>query len=197
MPENVERHTISNFYGEDIADTAHRVNASFRACHDAQNIIITFYVRELYPKAELTEDNAEVYKESCVEFFIQVHPERKGYYNFEFNCIGTCLVQFGEKGSDRTYIDPGRIASVRRYPSLGRSPVHEQQGDIEWKLTAVIPVDFFYETPFNNLSGSISKANFFKCGDELTYPHWASWSKIESKEINFHQPSFFGEIRFE
>jgi hypothetical protein len=40
------------------------------------------------------------------------------------------------------------------------------------------------------------KANFYKCGDELSQPHYLSWNNIKSGKPNFHLPEFFGEINF-
>jgi hypothetical protein len=47
-----------------------------------------------------------------------------------------------------------------------------------------------------SLSGRGFAANFFKCADHSSHPHWASWSPI-GEELNFHQPQTFGLLRFE
>jgi cellulose/xylan binding protein with CBM9 domain len=44
--------------------------------------------------------------------------------------------------------------------------------------------------------GQTWRGNLFKCGDETSHPHWASWAPI-GQELNFHQPEKFGELRFE
>jgi len=43
------------------------------------------------------------------------------------------------------------------------------------------------------MSTKVFRGNFFKCGDETSHPHWASWSPI-SEELNFHRPETFGSI---
>ena len=37
------------------------------------------------------------------------------------------------------------------------------------------------------------RGNFYKCADESSHPHWASWRPIGEK-LDFHTPEFFGEI---
>ena len=37
---------------------------------------------------------------------------------------------------------------------------------------------------------------FFKCADESSHPHWASWSPLGA-ELNFHTPEYFQELYFE
>ncbi|MEW6117215.1 MAG: carbohydrate-binding family 9-like protein, partial [Nitrospirota bacterium] len=39
------------------------------------------------------------------------------------------------------------------------------------------------------------RANFYKCGDATSHPHWASWAPVEA--LNFHLPHCFGTICFE
>lgn len=45
-----------------------------------------------------------------------------------------------------------------------------------------------------SMSGRIWTANFQKCADETSHPHWVSWMPLP--ELNFHLPDFFGEIVF-
>ena len=37
--------------------------------------------------------------------------------------------------------------------------------------------------------------NFFKCADDSSHPHWASWAPI-GEALNFHQPQYFAPLRF-
>lgn len=39
------------------------------------------------------------------------------------------------------------------------------------------------------------KANFYKCGDGLTVPHYLSWSPIVTEKPDFHRPEFFNQIK--
>ena len=42
-------------------------------------------------------------------------------------------------------------------------------------------------------SGQVWRANLYKCGDQTSHPHWASWAPI-GEALNFHQPGFFGGL---
>jgi hypothetical protein len=45
------------------------------------------------------------------------------------------------------------------------------------------------------IGGQSWRGNFFKCAEEISHPHWASWSPVD--ELNFHLPRCFGTIHFE
>ena len=42
-----------------------------------------------------------------------------------------------------------------------------------------------------------SKANFYKCGDNMPQKHYLSWHPIEIEKPNFHRPDHFGTLYFE
>ena len=52
-----------------------------------------------------------------------------------------------------------------------------------------------YSGPLGTLAGRAWRANFYKCGDQTSHPHWAAWSPVD--ELNFHLPRCFGTIAFE
>ena len=53
----------------------------FRMFHTGNRLLLRFDVAENYTAARVTEDNGEVWTDSCVEFFLAVGDE-SGYYNF-------------------------------------------------------------------------------------------------------------------
>src|SRR5690554_5264268 len=65
----------------------------FRIGHTGNEIWLKYYVNEKHIRALETNTNGDVYKDSCVEFFISHDGEN--YYNFEFNCIGTTHLAWG------------------------------------------------------------------------------------------------------
>ncbi len=159
------------------------------------HIIYKYYVRESVIRARFTEDNAPVWQDSCVEFFVA--PAGDGvYYNFEINCIGTCLAEKGLSRSPREKLQPNIIEKIRRYPSLGVAPIEEQTGNFSWDLLVVIPSDAFVDHQVEIRKGTSFRANFYKCGDELSQPHYLSWNPIGTEEPDFHRPEFFGELKF-
>ena len=51
---------------------------SFRMFHTGASLMLRFDVAERWTMARVTEDNGEVWTDSCVEFFIA--PDDSGYY---------------------------------------------------------------------------------------------------------------------
>jgi len=167
---------------------------TLRLGYQSRAICMKYSVTENYVRARFTLPNEPVYKDSCVEFFVS--PSNDGlYYNFEFNAIGNCLAAVGIKGN-RTYFNEDLISNIDVLPSLGRIPFEEKQGKQNWNLAIRIPLDVFWKHPMESLASRTFRANFYKCGDELTQPHYLSWGKIVAPEPDFHLPDFFGEIIF-
>lgn len=71
-----------------------------------------------------------------------------------------------------------------------------KDSNVAWTLTLIIPKDVFVYHQLASLHGQAGRANFYKCGDLLTDPHFTAWSNIRSPEPNFHLPEFFGAIQF-
>jgi hypothetical protein len=67
----------------------------------------------------------------------------------------------------------------------------------EWVLEFFIPLDLLekYVGPIGEVQRQEWQANFYKCADGTSHPHWASWSPVA--EFDFHLPRCFGTIRFE
>ena len=138
-----------------------------------------------------------------MEFFVE--PKRDaGYFNLEMNCGGAFLCWH--------IIDPTRTPEifktftrlsfeiareVRVQTSLPRTVDPEITEPVTWTLQFFIPFALFenFLGRLANVAGQTWRANFYKCGDETSRPHWASWSPVD--EFNFHLPSCFGEIQFE
>jgi hypothetical protein len=47
------------------------------------------------------------------------------------------------------------------------------------------------------VKGKKMRGNFYKCGDELSVPHFVSWTKINTPNPSFHVPECFGGLEFE
>jgi len=169
--------------------------AGFSIARTPLEILLKYYVRETWFKAEKTETNQEVYEDSCVEFFVS--PSDDGiYYNFEFNAIGTCLMGAGTGRHDRKRADPRVIAEIRRLASAGNRPISEGEGDFTWTLTLAIPFSTLIHHKADVREGTIFRANFYKCGDKLTMPHYLTWNRVGTDKPDFHRPEFFGSLEF-
>lgn len=173
----------------------YKPDVSFAIGYTDKEILLKYYINEKYFKAEKTEPNQMVCEDSCVEFF--VCPGDDGiYYNFEFNGIGTCLLGTGSGRSDNTRVDPAIISKIRRKTSVGNKPVAEKKGDFSWTITMAIPFEVFFRHEVKDLKGKVFRANFYKCGDMLSVPHYLTWNPIDTPEPDYHRPEYFGILKF-
>ncbi len=184
---------------------AKQVNASFDIGHDIHNILLRFVVEEEEVRATCTGFNSSVWEDSCVEFFFSPVQGANGnsdqdplfYYNLEFNAIGTVLGGYGKDRHDRSWLQETHLSRIETVPSLGRKPFGIRNELTRWSLHVRIPVSVFCFSGIKRLTGLTGRANFYKCGDRLTHPHYLSWQPVESPTPDFHTPQFFGKIQFE
>jgi hypothetical protein len=158
------------------------------------SLILKFIVEESEIRALAAGNNEAVWEDSCVELFIS-HPDESCYYNFEFNCIGTCLLAYGPGRENREFAPDSVIEKIERHSSLGRIPFANKPFSGSWELEITIPPEALFRHTIRAFQPSIWKANFYKCGDKLTYPHFLSWKRINSPDPDFHRPEFFGNIQ--
>jgi hypothetical protein len=158
-------------------------------------IFLKYYIKENYVKAEKTVTNEMVCEDSCVEFFVS--PEEDGiYYNMEFNPIGTCLLGTGYDRSSSRRVSPEIVSRIRILTSAGTEPFKEKTGENNWTVTIAIPFAVFFRHKVKDLKGKTFRANFYKCGDKLTVPHYVTWSPVGTKEPDYHRPEYFGMLKF-
>lgn len=169
--------------------------------YTGREIVLKYRVREDYVAAKHTRINSEVYRDSCVEFFIS--PGGSRYYNVEFNCIGTAYAAFG--GPDlagRVLLEEKKVSQIKTFSTLGNGYIDTRKNPEPWELTVAIPFALFDEIDFgeidlSNPKGRTFRGNFFKCGDDLPVPHYLSWNPVTRKGTpNFHLPEYFGELQF-
>lgn len=180
----------------------HRPRTGCKLLYDLDCIYGIFRVEDEYVRCVHTEFQSEVYKDSCVEFFVQ--PKGTGnYFNFEFNCGGALLAshvtdptRIAGRVKEFTPLEPIDDLQIKRYHSLPRIVEPEINHPVTWFLGFSIP--FAVLEKYAGISapagGDIWRANFYKCGNETSHPHWGSWSPVH--ELNFHLPADFGEIEF-
>ena len=173
----------------------YKPDCRFKIARSINSLLIHFKVKERNIRATFATNHEPVWEDSCVEFFCQL-PGQKHYFNFEFNCIGTCLATKRlSRTEDVIPFKSEEMNLIKRFSTLGNTSFEECSGNFEWKLTVEIPFSLLRirtdELP------NVIKANFYKCGDETSVPHYLSWNNIMTKEPDFHQPEFFGELIFE
>lgn len=209
----------------------------FRMFHNGQTLFLQYDVAEKYTAALEAVDGNEVYKDSCVEFFMRVDGEQS-YYNFEWNAAGTIYMTYrpGRQSSEpapkeilrsvlrKSTIGPAPVA-LYAAPSvdsknnsseeqrcetecsgtsgnadfIGNGPVaadgNEENGN-KWRLRIAIPVEALWHSGLNSFAGLKATANFFKCGDGLTIPHYLTWAPVHTPSPDYHRPEFFAPVEF-
>ena len=81
--------------------------------------------------------------------------------------------------------------------SLGNLPFEEKTGNFEWEIMIRIPLDCFAFDNIKSLSELKATANFYKCGEETSEPHYVTWNPIGVENPDYHRPEFFGKVEFE
>ncbi|GAB4485237.1 MAG: carbohydrate-binding family 9-like protein [Thermodesulfovibrionales bacterium] len=181
--------------------SGHRPRTFCRLLYDRDGISGIFLVHDRFVRCAHTEPQSAVYEDSCVEFFLQ--PSEKGYFNFEFSCSGALRLGYvrdpervGTGFRDFFLLPAEDLCLVRVGASIGRPAGEEAGRRIDWTLSFFIPFSIIesHSGVQPPEPGERWKANFFKCGDATSHPHWGSWTALD--ERNFHLPRCFGELEF-
>lgn len=193
---------LVHFRGEADSCSDHRPRTYAKLLYTDEWICGMFRVEDRYVRSKRTRYMDPVYKDSCVEFFVQPEVD-SGYFNFEFNCGGTLLCSYitdPERTAEgfKKFIplskeDGNQVVVCHSLPELVDPEITEP---VIWTLEFFIPFALLekYAGSLGDPSGKVWRANFYKCGDETSHPHWASWQPLHS--LNFHLPECFGQIRF-
>jgi hypothetical protein len=169
--------------------------ADFSISHFNTGICIHYTVCEPFIKVKSRTPNGDVHKDNCVEFFINFNNE-DCYYNFEFNCLGSVKGGYGNNRTAREQLSTELLKLIEDQIRISISNVYESKF-IQWEAVIIIPNEAFSQHRIQSLSGLTCFCNFTKCGDDLPVPHYLSWMNIPGESPDFHQPSFFGKVRFE
>ncbi len=167
---------------------------NFRMFHSGEDLHLRFEVEEQYTQALVERDNGDVWTDSCVEFFLSL--DDRGYYNFETTCIGRMLMAFRKVKPEPTYATEEILSLIERTPSIGSEPFAELIGENKWTMTLKIPASALFRHELKSWQGVEARMNLYKCGDNLTKPHFLSWRPIDMPSPNFHVPQFFETVKF-
>ena len=178
--------------------SSHHPDTRIRMLYDDQNIYGLFQVHDQYVKAVAEKNQEQVCRDSCVEFFVKPAGADR-YFNFEMNCGGTILLYHVKncRAGDYTVIPESDLAEIERFHTLPCRVPDEIAEPVTWRLGFRIPVAFFekYSHIDPKLSGQKWTANFTKCADMTSHPHWLSWQALP--KCDFHLPDHFGILEFE
>jgi hypothetical protein len=119
----------------------HRPHTEFRLLYNNSGILGKFDVQDQFVRAVNIDYNSPVCTDSCVEFFVKPTGS-SGYFNFEFNCIGTILSYYitDHRKTDDGFakfavIPPEELKNVKIETSLPRTVINpEITKPIHWSL---------------------------------------------------------------
>lgn len=185
-------------------DSGHHPYTQARLLYDAESVAVHFCVEDRYVRAVAEKFQDGVCTDSCVEFFVSPRPDSQAYFNFEVNCGGTMLLHRCPAPAER---DAGRgTEDVSDADGETIEIAHSQPKRVEREITEPTTWTVEYRVPFDLFTkyldapapqaGTVWKANFYKCGDRTSHPHWGSWYPVDTPRPNFHQPDFFQPIVF-
>jgi len=178
-------------------------DVQFRIGYDDDGINLEYTVNEQSVRALQTTPGGFVYEDSCVEFFFQPSTDDLHYYNFEWNAIGTMFLAWRTGRQDPENAPADILGLVKAESSLGSVPFAEKASEGPWTLKIHIPMAAFWhhlpsgEADSFSLKGLKARANFFKCGDGLSVPHFVTWAPIDTPNPDYHRPEFFAELDFD
>ena len=172
-----------------------------KIAYDSQAIYVIFRVEDRYVLAVAGKSQDPVFLDSCVEFFFTPDNDiSKGYFNLEMNCGGTLLFKYRRLDNQPpTIISSDDCSRIPVAHTLPKRIDPEIQEPVTWTVEYAIPLDILrkHVSISEPKSGTVWRANFFKCADNSSHPHWLTWNKVEFPVPKFHLPEFFGEIEFE
>ena len=180
----------------------HQPKTEAKVAWDDEHLYVIFRVEDRYVRATAQKYFEPVYQDSCVEFFLTPQEDSaKGYFNLETNCIGTILMYHQlSRGVGNRPLETKDLDKIRMATSLPKGqPIDpELAGPVVWTLEYALPWKILknYAEVVAPAPGVKWRANFYKCADNTSHPHWLTWSKIPLERPDFHQPMYFGTLEF-
>jgi len=179
---------------------SHRPQAKAKVAHDAEALYVIFRVEDRYVRAVADGYQGRVWEDSCVEFFFTPGTDlREGYFNLEMNCGGTALFHHQiARGRDVVLVAEADFRRVEVAHSLPSIIDPELEGPLTWTVEYRLPVDILpkYAPLVRPAPGVVWRANFYKCGDKTSRPHWLTWAPVNFPRPDFHRPEDFGKLVF-
>ena len=190
--------TLNNFLGPDKPE--HRPVTQAKVAYDDDALYVIFRVEDRYVRAVAPQHQACVCSDSCAEFFfIPGTPRDAGYFNIEANCGGTMLFHFQAiPREDATSISMDNIAEMQIAHSLPAIVDPEITEPTAWTVAYRLPINILehYAAVVQPAPGVVWPANFYKCADDTSHPHWLTWAHVDPSPRGFHHPDAFGELVF-
>jgi hypothetical protein len=182
-----------------------------RVLYDEAGLHVFFRVEDRYVRSVTTEYQGPVYRDACVEFFMEPDVKR-GYLNMEINAGGTLLMKYHDPnlkpgapqsppGFTLVLVPWEQARNVRIRHSMPKVIDPEITMPVTWYVQYFVPFDVLeaHFGPLRPIAGRTWRANFYKISTGNSHPHHVSWAPIppEGRAGGFHQPRYFAPIRFE
>jgi len=161
----------------------------FQADSDALHAL--FNITEPSVRAENSGFNRNVWEDSCAELFLSFG--NGFYYNFEINCIGGILAQYGKNRYERENLSPKILKTIEVVSTLGSQPFGVVREKKAYRLKVTIPKKVFVFDGCKIDTMSLI-GNIYKCADKSPTPHYMTLFDIISEKPDFHRPEFFKKL---
>ncbi|MHC4124643.1 MAG: carbohydrate-binding family 9-like protein [Planctomycetota bacterium] len=188
---------INNWMGD---EPQHKPETQAKVLYDEEFIYVIFRVEDKYIKAVAQKYHDPVCRDSCVEFFFTPGEDiSKGYFNIEINCGGTMLLYHQISRSEgRVAVSEADCDKIEIYHSEPKIIEPEKQEPTTWFVEYKVPLAMLkkYMKVIMPNTDVKWKANFYKCADKTSHPHWLTWSVVDLPKPDFHRPEFFGTLEF-
>ncbi len=195
--QNISPLLIENYMGP---IPAFKPVVQSKMMYDEKNLYVIFHVNDRYVRCLTNKPNGPVWEDSCVEFFFSPYEKFPGkYFNLEINCGGTPLMHYNivprKEFIELCIEDISKIEIAHSLPDLIEPEIKEP---IIWTVEYRIPISILrnHSLVNNPRKGVEWKANFFKCAEKNSNPHFITWSVVKNDKPDFHLPQFFGTLKF-
>ena len=198
--KEIEKLEVKNVF---LKEPEFRPKTEAKVLYDDDYIYGIFRVEDRYVRAVAQKCQDKVYEDSCVEFFFTPGPDiGVGFFNLEMNCGGTILCRYQPAPiTNMTAITDSECEMIKVYHSEPKIVEPEKQEPTTWFLEYKVPYALMerYCPVVRPKKGVVWRANFYKCGNNLSRPHYLTWAVIvnPTPESGFHTPSSFGKLEFE
>lgn len=152
-----------------------------------EGLLVLMCAKEEKTIATETRIGGDVYRDSCLEFFLMGRPgSNADYINFEVNVNGVAHIGVGAGRANRR---------VMREIPQGMRISHSRHAGQWWAVCYNIPDSLIRELLGGDPEREM-RGNFYKC-DESIHPHFGSWNPVAAPQPDFHRPECFGILRME
>lgn len=195
--QDIASASINSYMGK---EPEHQPGTEVKVAYDDATIYVIFRVEDRYVRA-VAGHQGNVCQDSCVEFFFTPGPDVSiGYFNLEMNCGGTMLFHFQKApGDTRNEIPLSECDKIVVAHSLPRIVDPEIEEPVTWTVAYGMPISVLqdYCDVVMPAPGVTWRANFYKCADRTSHPHWLTWAPVDFPVQNFHLPHDFGVLEFQ